>query len=591
MTRTYEGVDCLKDIDTDRYAILAEMAAMGKKSFYYQPVYAKWELYFGTVLIFLVLLRHLWYRYDDWTYRNEQKNFLAKFKRLVSLFRIIGYKRLPVMLSRITGLPASFGTLLLLAASIIFIVCVCFGPGSFYRPCRGMGTAPLATRSGFMVLALTPFLIVVSGKTNFISFVTGVSYEKLNIFHQALGWGSLFLTLVHTIVFLTQPVWEGGLANLRDQWNSDEMYSSGVPPLVLLFILCFFSTRLSRKWLYEFWWHTHWIMAFAYLGLLTYHVYDVENAQAYIWGTLGFWGFQMLYRLVVKTTLRPNEYSFKSKEASLKGYPNDVFEVSIDIKSKNELNWSPGQHVFIRFVMGVHTLDNHPFSILTTPVQGTGELKLLVKSQRGLTKKLYKMIGDKSLKLRCYIDGPYGGMARDPLSFDKLILVASGTGITVTFPFLQLIAQNLNNLSNRVREVEFIWIVSSMESLHWIQNELDRILEENQDRQIFNIKIFVTNSKEGINPEITSSRDFSTSESSLGIKNEQAKSCAKIFNNSKPNLKTYLPQTQLMNKTAVICSGTASLQRDCGSACSRLQQQVIKGEIEEVYMHTENFGW
>jgi ferric-chelate reductase len=305
------------------------------------------------------------------------------------------------MVSRVTGLPASFGTLLLLAAGAIFIICVCFGPGDLYRPCQGFGTAPLATRSGFIVLSLTPFLIFIGGKTNFISFVTGVSYEKLNIFHQSLGWGSLFLSLIHTIPFLTQPVWEGGTSQLKHEWDTNLLYRNGVAPLVLLFMLCFFSTRISRRWFYELWWQTHWIIAFSYLGLLTWHVYDTLNAQESIWGTIGFGVLQMLYRLMVKTTLRPNEYSFRSKEAILKRYPNNVFEVFIAIRSKNEFNWIPGQHAFIRFVIGVHTLDNHPFSILTTLVQGTSHIKLLVRSQKGLTKKLYDMIEDKSLKLRC----------------------------------------------------------------------------------------------------------------------------------------------------------------------------------------------
>jgi ferric-chelate reductase len=573
MTVTYEGVDCLKDIGTETYTNLTALVSTGKYSFAYQTVYAKWELYFGAVLIFLVLMRQLLYKYDDWTYRKGQKTFLRKFKKLFSCLRVVGYKRLPVLLCRVTGLPASVGTLLLFAAITIFIVCVCFGPGYFYKPCRGMGPGPLSTRSGFMVLALTPFLIVVSGKTNFISFVTGISYEKLNIFHQALGWASLFLSLIHAIALAVQPAWEGGLANLQDQWDSDALYGSGVPPLVLLLILCFLSTRLSRQWFYELWWQSHWIVGFLYLGFTIWHVYGIENAEAYIWGTLGFWALQMLYRLLVKTTLRPNEYSFKSKEATLTRYPNNAFEVSIAIKSKNEFNWRPGQHIFIRFVTGIHTLDNHPFSILTTPVQGTSQLKLVVRSQRGLTKKLYKMIDDKSLKLRCYIDGPYGGMARDPLSFDKLILVASGTGITATFPFLQFVAQNLDNPSNRVRRVEFIWIVGSVESLSWIQNELDRVLELVQYEHVFDIKIFITNSAEG------------------ELKNEQSKNGITIFNSFKPDLEIYLEQTQLMNKTAVICSGTSSLQKHCGSACSKLQQHVLNGEVEEVYMHSENFGW
>ncbi|CEP24404.1 FRE7 [Cyberlindnera jadinii] len=598
MTVTFEGLDCIADMGSTEYKALASVSQAGRHAWAYQANYAYYVLYYGAVLTFCAIVKYVWYRFDDWSYRNGDSRG-SLLKRGIALTRVVGYRRFPVMLSRVTGLPASFGTLVVMGASTLFVLCVCFIPHFYYRACRGFGSPPLAVRAGLQVMALTPYLIIISGKTNFISFVTGVSYEKLNVFHQALGWGSLFLSFVHTIPFLVQPVREGGAARLKELWDGDNnyLYVNGLVALVLLFCLCFLSTRFSRSLCYEVWWHSHWVIGLAYFAILTWHVYGLLDAEQYMWGTLGFWGFQMLYRALVKTTFKPNLYAFKSKKAALNRITNGCYEIVVNIDSRYELDWMPGQHIFIRFMLGIHTLDNHPFSIMTVPEKrGETQLKLIVKPHRGLTRKLYNLIDDKSTELDCYIDGPYGGMCRDPLAFDKLVLMSTGTGVTVTLPFVQYVAQHMSNKSCRVREIEFNWVVTSQDTVEWIQRELESAKESLRD--VLRINIFVTNSRDGAIPQSIGSRKTpvdsetsSVSNSSKGEKAVHTDQLWQIYNNCKPNVPEFLSQIDLGSKTAVVCAGTASFQGDCGNACAQLQRRVLKGECDEVYLHTENFGW
>lgn len=616
MTVTYKGLDCLKDTKNPLYAEYKKISQSGVHAWAYQAKYGYYVMYFGAVLIFIMVLKNIWYRYGDYSYRNTKlgyKHYNIKILNKIAAFsRSISYKRFPLILSRITGLPSSLGTLIVLAVSTLFVLCYCFIPHFWYRGCRGFGSPPISVRSGMMIMGMTPFLIVLSGKTNFISQITGISYEKLNIFHQGLGWGSLFLALVHTIPFYVQPLREGGSAQLRKVYNGDELYMNGIPPLVALVFLCFLSTRFSRKLCYELYLHLHWTIGLAYIGLLTWHVYGELGSEKYIWGTFGFWGFQLIYRALVKTTFKPNAYALKSKEGELSKLPNGNFQVIIPVDSTYEFDWAPGQHIFIRFVYGFSTLDNHPFSILSIPNQDSNyHIKLIVKPHRGLTKKLHDALDNndvKTKKLRLYIDGPYGGMNRDVLSFDKVVMVSSGSGITVTWPFFEYIISNISLDSNAVQQVDFKWIVKNTESLDWIKQELIQTLNKlaQYDPKLlhfFKFELFVTNSLE-ISPQIvhnkqeileTSAETSSFSEKSIQestIDETNLLDYLSIHMNQKPSMTTYLQTTKLLPKTCFIVSGTSSLQNDCGNAVSSLQHQVFTNKsINEIYLHTENFGW
>jgi len=612
MTVIYKGLDCLADASNPLYKEYKKVSQSGVNAWLYQRNYGYYVAYFGAVLILLMILKRLIYMFSDYSYRNSRLGYkdhnIVIFNKIIAISRFISYRKLPLIISRITGLPSSIGTLIVLSSSSLFVFCYCFIPHPWYRGCQGFGSPQLAVRAGLMALGMIPFIFILSGKTNFISQVTGISYEKLNIFHQALGWGSLFLSLVHTIPFFVQPLKEGGTTRLSEKYHSNELYKNGVPTLIVLVMLCLLSTRFSRKLCYELYLHLHWLLGCSFFGLLTWHIYDEMDSQEWMWGTLGFWMFQMIYRALVKTTFKPNDYCFKSKNAQLSRISNGNFQVIIPIEGENELNWKPGQHIFVRFIYGISTIDNHPFSILSIPRHhDKSEIKLLVKPHNGLTNKLYHLLQDENRvkDLNLYVDGPYGGMNRDVLAFDKVILISSGSGVTVTWPFVEYITENLENPSNVVSKIDFKWIIKDFQSIDWIKNELvmtlNKIIEFDSNLiKNFTFEIFVTNSDKieptMIHDEISlkeSSVISMTIEKPSGlITTENVSDYLTIHQGSKPFMESYLQSSKLEGRNCFIVSGTKSLQNDCGCAVSQLQRYVLENpKIKEVYLHTENFGW
>ena len=86
----------------------------------------------------------------------------------------------------------------------------------YYRVDRSFGSPPLALRAGMMALGLMPFIYTLASKVNFISLLTGVSHERIQIFHQWLARFMLFLATVHAIPFIHQPLAYHVVTGLRE---------------------------------------------------------------------------------------------------------------------------------------------------------------------------------------------------------------------------------------------------------------------------------------------------------------------------------------------------------------------------------------
>jgi predicted ferric reductase len=61
-----------------------------------------------------------------------------------------------------------------------------------------------------IAVAMMPWIVALSMKANFIAMLTGIGHERLNVLHRWLAYLCLLLSLIHTVPFYVQPVWEHG---------------------------------------------------------------------------------------------------------------------------------------------------------------------------------------------------------------------------------------------------------------------------------------------------------------------------------------------------------------------------------------------
>lgn len=591
MPVTYQGMDCLKDQGSAAF-LAAYQLLQAQVSWSSQTAYGYYTIYFGCAFVGVALFKHLYYSYRDYSYRKTQtSNYLTGFIDVItSYMRYFSYKRLPVAFCNLTSLPSSAGSSIFILGSTLYLGLYVFVPHFWYRGCRGFGSPPLAVRAGIMATALTPFIYLLSGKANFVSFVTGISYEKLNYIHQYVAVMALVLSLVHTIPFFYQDLAEGGQRNLNDSFHNNFDYWSGVAPLVILILLCTLSKSWIRSKFYETFWHSHWVLGAGYFATLMYHCFGQLGTSNYMWAALAFWGFQVLYRILVKTSFKPNALFLRPRKAQIFKLPGtNGFQINVP---NNKIKWKPGQHVYLRFTSRI--LDNHPFSVVNLPNPQDNELKFIVMPKGGLTQKIYQEVennvSDVTQK-KVFLDGPYGGCARDHNSFDKVVLIATGSGVTAILSFMLDLVQKTQSGANTVtKEIDFIWIIRHPKDLEWIQTELKQCAES----PLVNINVYIAGKANDISK--TKTQTFSESDSAIEIAEKNIEGI-NIYE-MKPLVVSLLApfRYNLKRRNMFVSSGSNSLKLTVSDVISSFQPQIFNNDInasavEEVFLHTESFNW
>lgn len=173
------------------------------------------------------------------------------------------------------------------------------------------------------------------------------------------------------------------------------------------------------------------------------------------------------------------------------------------------MKWRPGQHVFLR-IPDISYLDNHPFTVASvmrdgddlasptslTTLDTTTRLKqdgngstlarvtentvdewndmvLVFKPYKGFTKKAYDISRTlNDISYRCLLDGPYGGMPRKLESFDTVLLIAGGSGITPVVAHMQDLCRKIRKGKAVTTDVRIVWTVKRFESLEWFKDEI-----------------------------------------------------------------------------------------------------------------------
>jgi predicted ferric reductase len=422
----------------------------------------------------------------------------------LALFRWIFYRPIPEIHWKFVHIVfPSLAVTSLLVIALAFVTLYCFLPQPLYWQSIQYGSPPLAIRAGMLAVAMTPWIVATAMKANVVSMLTGISHERLNVLHRWGGYLCLFLSLVHTVPFYVQPVWDdGGMAVFQSLFpqGSGAVYGTGIACLVPLGWLCIGSLPFIRSLAYELFLVLHIPVSVAYVALLFWHCHNYLTSWHYLFATVAIWVLSYFIRLFNLNWMNPRRMAWLiGDEAAVTLMAENAIKVTIPTQMK----WRPGQFVYLR-MPGISVFENHPFTISSLCSEDFpseyGELyrdcTLVFRPFGGFTRKVLNTAIEKGpfKTYRAYLEGPYGGMQRELAAFDTVILFAGGSGITA-------IVSQLLNLIKRMRDgkavttkVEVVWALKRLEAMDWFREEL-RICREFAPPDTVTCQFYVTAAK------------------------------------------------------------------------------------------------
>ncbi|XP_047321101.1 ferric reduction oxidase 2-like [Impatiens glandulifera] len=186
-------------------------------------------------------------------------------------------------------------------------------------------------------------------------------------------------------------------------------------------------TSIRRK-IFELFYYTHHL----YVIFIIFYVFHIGFSHFGI--TLP--GF---YLFLVDRYLRFLQSQQKVCLVSARVLPCEVVELSF---AKNPgLRYNPTSNIFIN-VPSISRLQWHPFTVTSNSNMDPEILSIVVKSEGCWTQQIYQTISKSSQMERIEVstEGPYGPASTQYSSYDKLVLISGGSGIT---PFISVIRELL----------------------------------------------------------------------------------------------------------------------------------------------------
>lgn len=335
----------------------------------------------------------------------------------------------------------------------------------------------LGVRAGWVGVAQLPLLILLAGKNNLIGFMTGISYERLNVLHRWTARMFFFLVTLH-LLFL-HLAWNAFPGLMSIEYSTDACIPTGWAAYGVLLWLILSSAAPIRSLSYEFFVIQHIITWMGFAVAVVVHLDTTAlYSRVYIFIPIGLYIVDRLIR-----TALYGYHNVRPAKATL--IPMEGGVTKIHVKAKNLKNWTPGSHVLLR-IPKFGIIQSHPATIASVPTSHDADLVFLLKAHRGFTGRLFQnatvcQARDQATEERgdpaqqnflALIDGPYGGCNYNFSCFDSTILIAGSTGVTFTLPILLDIASRAKATKLPMRCLKFVWVVKNTAWTSWISEEL-----------------------------------------------------------------------------------------------------------------------
>ncbi|GAQ35739.1 ferric reductase family protein [Aspergillus tubingensis] len=444
-------------------------------------------------------------------------------------------------------------------------------------------------RTGILAYACLPFLWLFSGRNNIFLWVTNFDIQSFNTFHRHIAWACTLLAIVHSIGYSII------LADYEDAYHeawSHKPWYMGVIAVVAMSVLLIHSiTWLRRKW-YEIFLISHIVLAIIIIYALFQHTRpDGPQWNPYLWTVVAIWTFDRILRVLriaycnLRTQVSESKISLPSSTVT---YAPDSDLMTIDIEAPSHLTPKPGQHYFLSQPLSVHIVENHPFA-LGAYYQAScrlpkvkSKLTFYVRPYNGWTKSLRDRCiqANNTIHPLLLLEGPYGHTA--PLhTFDTALLIAGGTGIAATLPYILDYAARLKRQTTETTRVHLIWSARQNGMFSTVFTEkLSHVLE----CQGVQVSFFCTGS--ALASPIESDKE-------VAVRSETKAAASDMrFYDGRPDIRGAVETEAEMahecsTRLAVLCSGPGMMADECRLAVYEAMRRGCRG----IRYFEEAFTW
>lgn len=413
---------------------------------------------------------------------------------------------------------------------------------------RAALVAELRGRSGILaVLNMIP-LVIFAGRNNLLIWLLGISYDTYNIFHRWLGRMVVLEAIVHTISWFVNASNEQSFADAIDRIRTTPFFAYGALGTFAMLFIFIQSPSPIRHAFYETFLHLHQFAALLVIISLYYHMHlDALPLLSWIYLIIGTWIFERsmrwLRRFRMNISLRNG-----STMVVVKALPGEACRVTFHLPRR--VSVKPGSHVYA-FIPTVAWWMSHPFSVAwvdlatcvtppshpvaalegtidpdgtdlspnpsrlekqlmdddramkvdapyETPHKHKTSISLIMAARSGMTRKLYNKAmacPNQTLRTFGFIEGPYSSGSCAMGSYGTAILFSGGAGITHHMLHVRDLLIRADEGCVATQRIYLIWSLRSIESLNWVREWMDQILQLPNRRQMLIIKLFISKPK------------------------------------------------------------------------------------------------
>ncbi|OCT45916.1 hypothetical protein CLCR_00371 [Cladophialophora carrionii] len=443
----------------------------------------------------------------------------------------------------------------------------------------------VSDRIGVLMAGSMPFIWLFGTRNNFFLWATGLSFSTLQIFHR---WVSLIFAveaIIHGSCFTAYYLQQTGKEGYRHEL-ADPLFVCGILAVTTVCVMILLTCRPILRSLYELFKVTHVLLAVVLLVAFHRHVVGQFRGMylVFLWICVGLWSFDYasrILRVIVVNRPRRTEKGISTLASITYNPAADI--VRLTLRGAQIPSIRPGTYYFLSLPGSSWRIwEQHPFSaipLLDTPTSGPFDtasvspspplspeqakeatafasvqplkssesvaasnptsvagVTFLIRPKQGMTARLRNRLVASiphSTTMHVMLEGPYGSHSPsrfNPSHFSSILLIAGGSGITATLPYLRSIMEvsqrdsGNGNGASVTKRVNLVWIAREQEFIRDVlRHELQWLLAVMNNQQATNpvrleLHLFATQ-QPSAKPQktLSTSQSPSTSEQSSKI--------------------------------------------------------------------------